>query len=367
MYFHYQYAVVAASMNDLSEAQRQNSLAQSPVHPEAPIPSLALAAQANHQLISAITGDGEATMAVRGSAAVLHAADGLNLDQLRQLPGERPSSDSDSFLQPLDTLAELFGRLLRGLPPRPAGMRRLESPLEHDVTEQSQVILLLSAGQLDRAEELLESCSKSRPHTAANTARLALMRNQPHSALQELHPSAESLQLTPRQHADLQALRCAALITIDSRQPHEDALAALAEACVEARTVLPLALIPGNARRLVAQRLASHCLAQRMGRHRLGLPDDALERAASVHTVFEAQNSTTALSTREREVLARMADGLSLAEIAMEQYRSLSTIKKQAMSTYRKLDVRTREGAVTRAHQLGLLGSHLAAEQTTHV
>jgi DNA-binding NarL/FixJ family response regulator len=53
-----------------------------------------------------------------------------------------------------------------------------------------------------------------------------------------------------------------------------------------------------------------------------------------------------ALSTRERQVLALMASGLSNAEIAEQLFLSESTIKSHAASAFRRLGVRSRREAV---------------------
>jgi DNA-binding NarL/FixJ family response regulator len=53
-----------------------------------------------------------------------------------------------------------------------------------------------------------------------------------------------------------------------------------------------------------------------------------------------------ALSTRERQVLALMAGGLSNAEIAEQLFLSESTVKTHAASAFRRLGVRSRREAV---------------------
>lgn len=61
------------------------------------------------------------------------------------------------------------------------------------------------------------------------------------------------------------------------------------------------------------------------------------------------------LSTREREVLQRVAAGATNREIAAELHLSPHTIKEHASALYRKLEVRNRAEAVQRAQRLGLL------------
>ena len=74
-------------------------------------------------------------------------------------------------------------------------------------------------------------------------------------------------------------------------------------------------------------------------------------------TVFQPQpdKPAGALSDREREVLALMANGATNREIAGDLFLSPHTIKEHTSALYRKLDVRNRTEAVQRAQRLGLL------------
>ena len=61
------------------------------------------------------------------------------------------------------------------------------------------------------------------------------------------------------------------------------------------------------------------------------------------------------LTEREQEVLQRVAQLLSTAEIANELYISVNTVKTHLKSVHRKLAVTHRREAVRRAKQLKLL------------
>ncbi len=61
------------------------------------------------------------------------------------------------------------------------------------------------------------------------------------------------------------------------------------------------------------------------------------------------------LTYREREVLALLADEMSNQEIAAELTISTNTVKRHTGALYRKLDVKNRRQAVTKARHFGLL------------
>ena len=63
----------------------------------------------------------------------------------------------------------------------------------------------------------------------------------------------------------------------------------------------------------------------------------------------------SALTAAELRLLPLMSTHLSFPEVAAELFLSRHTIKVQAISIYRKFGVSSRNQAVTRARELGLL------------
>jgi len=61
------------------------------------------------------------------------------------------------------------------------------------------------------------------------------------------------------------------------------------------------------------------------------------------------------LTAAELRLLPLLTTHLSFPEIAAEMFVSRNTVKSQVLSIYRKLDSSSRNKAVTRAGELGLL------------
>jgi two-component system, NarL family, nitrate/nitrite response regulator NarL len=74
-----------------------------------------------------------------------------------------------------------------------------------------------------------------------------------------------------------------------------------------------------------------------------------IERAG----VRRALSQFERLTTREREVLAALVDGLSTEEIAETQFVSLTTVRSQIRGVLQKLGVRSQLAAVAQANRVG--------------
>lgn len=82
----------------------------------------------------------------------------------------------------------------------------------------------------------------------------------------------------------------------------------------------------------------------------------AVGRVAHGERVFPKETApTAALSKRELEVLQHLATGLSNPEVAVALQMSRHTVKQHTSAVYRKLGVRNRTQAASRAQELGLL------------
>lgn len=76
--------------------------------------------------------------------------------------------------------------------------------------------------------------------------------------------------------------------------------------------------------------------------------------AATPHPDTEVAARLATLTEREREVLRRMADGDSNAEIATSMYLGVATVKTHVSSILTKLGARDRTQAVVHAYRAGL-------------
>jgi two-component system response regulator NreC len=73
---------------------------------------------------------------------------------------------------------------------------------------------------------------------------------------------------------------------------------------------------------------------------------------------------TDPLTAREREVLERIARGLTNRQIAEELFVSLNTVETHRRHILEKLGVHSRAGLVAHALEHGLLGDHAISSQT---
>ena len=85
------------------------------------------------------------------------------------------------------------------------------------------------------------------------------------------------------------------------------------------------------------------------------LEEGAREIDASLESARAEAPGSSTLTTAELRLLPLLPTHLSFREIGDRLYLSRHTVKSQAMSLYRKLDVSSRNGAVERAKKLGLL------------
>lgn len=110
--------------------------------------------------------------------------------------------------------------------------------------------------------------------------------------------------------------------------------------------------IPVTRQRLAAvlrgEPVVSPAIARRLLQELVG-------RGRGGSTADSASSSDDPLTTRERDVLTRIAAGMTVIEVAEDLGVSENTVKTHVKGVYRKLGVRTRAGVITAARDRGLL------------
>ena len=117
------------------------------------------------------------------------------------------------------------------------------------------------------------------------------------------------------------------------------------------RADLALLDAPGAVQRLSA---AAEILRRRPALGVLGTQAESL-RAEAARVAELCGDRATTLSAAELRLLPFLTTHLSFREIAQRLYVSRNTVKTQAISVYRKLDVSSRSEAIARAVELGLV------------
>ena len=85
------------------------------------------------------------------------------------------------------------------------------------------------------------------------------------------------------------------------------------------------------------------------------LGDEVEELRTKLQTVGATAPTASTLSEAELRILPLLATHLSFPEIGERVYLSRHTVKSHAVAIYRKLSVTSRNAAIARAEQLGLL------------
>jgi LuxR family maltose regulon positive regulatory protein len=83
----------------------------------------------------------------------------------------------------------------------------------------------------------------------------------------------------------------------------------------------------------------------------------AAAQASGAGSVYPGRLAIVDLTERERLILDRIGLGMNMRQMADDLFVSYNTVKTQMRSLYQKLGARSREQALVRAHEHGLLGS----------
>ena len=216
----------------------------------------------------------------------------------------------------------------------------------------AQVLTLLQLGDVAAAAHLAQA------HDLPLTrARVHLAQGDPAAALAVLEPYRRRVAEKAWADEELKALVLLA-VAVDAHGERARAVELLDQALALAepggfiRTFVdegaPMA-------RLLREALSRGVRPEYVRRLLAAFPVDDAGRAASPATSVAGSRLAEPLSSRELEVLALIAKGLTNQEIAARLYLSLHTVKAHARSIYAKLGVSSRTQAVARGRALGYL------------
>ena len=228
------------------------------------------------------------------------------------------------------------------------GIRLLESyrvqPPTHGATSLAENFLVstrveayLSTNQVERARRLLLEVD---PEAKRHRAAWALVSFQSGEYTQVIDTVIGD-DLAPRQTVTLSLLRACSALRLQQRAVALDAFQTAVSTSTQTSMLRPFLMVP----RTDLLELAGDDVEVR----------ELLDRLDSRGGLLPEPQDGSGLSPREMQVLEVVATGASFAAVASRLFVSPNTVKSQMRDIYRKLNVRGRDHAVERAHELGLL------------
>lgn len=266
----------------------------------------------------AVTGDGTGQLEVWPFVAALVFAHGLHL------------GDPAAALAHLGTLAlshapELVGQGTASL-----------------VIRRAHVELLIATGEPTRALRLIKESDPRCTWLAVPAARLRLL-NGEYEAVRAMAARTSWHETTSRRDVrQMLLLKAVAARRMGDRDEARRSLLLLRRVRVPDEVLSLASLSPADRDEVI-----------RLGD--LPLTDEAAHRLAHARPVFPDRVELVELTNREQVVLAELEAGLTVAEVARKLVVSVNTVRTQVKSAYRKLSASSREGALMRAHELGVL------------
>ncbi|MEV8442459.1 LuxR C-terminal-related transcriptional regulator [Actinosynnema sp. NPDC051121] len=265
-----------------------------------------------------ITGDGTKQLEVWPFVAALVAAHGLHLGD------------------PMTSLAHL-GALPLAHAPGLVGQGTASR-----VLRRAHVELLIAAGQPTRALRLIKEADPQGSWLALPAARLRLL-NGEYEAVRAMAARTPWHETASRRDArQMVLLKAIAAVRMGDRDEARRSLALLRHVRAPDEVLSLASLSPSDRDEVV-----------RLGE--LPLTDEAARRLARARPVFPDRVELVELTNREQVVLTELEAGLTVTEVARKLVVSVNTVRTQVKSAYRKLSASSREGALMRAHELGVL------------
>jgi LuxR family maltose regulon positive regulatory protein len=203
--------------------------------------------------------------------------------------------------------------------------------------------LLLAGDQGQHAWQLLNTQSTHTPVTAVPLARIHFLAGDYPSARRVAVRSASDPATPIRDRVELLVLHATAALRMDDQVAAKQLIVEALEAYQATRILRTFATVsPADLAALLE-----------LAGEQFDLDDAA--RLATSPAVYPERILLIELTEREKSVLLALAKTASRQDIADALFVSVNTVKSQLASAYRKLGIRTREEALTKVRQLGLL------------
>lgn len=231
----------------------------------------------------------------------------------------------------------------------------------------SRIGMLISLGQLHRAEKLLETISG--PHGIGQVlhARGELAAGRNGAAVRIAEAQYYENHICTRDRAELTGIKAAALLRLDDKEEALNSFAELLELSALVGSLLPVVQMPIVERRELLRASADRLVWQKIVKivspsdgdelTAGGAPERLIERLGNLGSAVIGVVDFPTLAPREMVLLEGLERGASVAEIAHDLMLVQGTVKNNLSSLYRKLGVNSRDAAVARARNLGYLDS----------
>ncbi|TSI19785.1 LuxR C-terminal-related transcriptional regulator [Brevibacterium aurantiacum] len=238
-----------------------------------------------------------------------------------------------------------------------------------EMLKASRIGMLISLGQLHRAEILLEKLPGILGVSQVLFARSELVAGRNEAAVRIAEAQYYENHVDTRNRAELTGIKAAALLRIGDREAAHLAFVELLELSALVGTVLPIVQLPLRERQELMRMSAEEPIWQKITEvlaplahsvSRRTFNSDSLavcmEKLSSLGEAVVGLVDFPMLGRREMTLLEKLDQGASVAEMAHDLLLVQGTVKNNLSSLYRKLGVSGREAAVTRARVLGYLG-----------
>jgi DNA-binding NarL/FixJ family response regulator len=206
----------------------------------------------------------------------------------------------------------------------------------------AHVDLLIATGQATRALRVIKEAGRPAPSLMLPAARLRLL-NGEYEAVRAIASRISWHETTSRRDArQMLLLKAVAALRMGDKEEARQSAELVSRVRPPGEVLSLASLSTGDRDELF--RLAD-----------ISLTDEAAQRLESARPVFPERVHLVELTNREHAVLTELDAGGTIAQVARTLVVSVNTVRTQVKSVYRKLGASSREEALMRAYELGVL------------